>query len=91
MKLTSTSESTKHIKEHDAHFLYPVEKALLETINNPTQLGSMNLYIPMRRNVKPRNKIIQRHHINDYDTDTWFSTTTSYEGYNCVQISYGTR
>ena len=22
-------------------------------------------------------------------TDTWFSTTTSYEGYNCVQSFYG--
>ena len=91
MKLTSMSEMRKHTKEHDAHFLYPGEKASLKTFNNTPQLGRMNLCIPMRQNVKYRNPILQRHCINDrYAIDTWFYTNTSYEGYNCAHIFYGT-
>ena len=92
MKLNPTSESRKHSKKHDEHFLYPREKALLKIFNNTTQLGSMNLRIPMRGRVKSRNKILQIHCINElYATDTWFSTTTSYKGYNCAHIFYDTR
>ncbi len=29
--------------------------------------------------------------MEDYATDTWFSTVTSYEGYNAVQLFYGTK
>ena len=46
----------------------------------------------MRLHVKSRNPILQKHCINDlYATDTWFSTTTSYEGYYCAHIFYDTR
>ena len=87
MKLASTSESRNHIKEHDAHFVYPGGKALLKTFTNTTQIGSINLCIPMRRNIKSGNKILQLRCINElYSTDNWFYTTTSYEGYNCAQI-----
>ena len=45
----------------------------------------------MRWHDKSRNIILQRRRINEpYATDTWFYTTTSYEGYNCAQIFYGT-
>jgi len=44
----------------------------------------------MRQHYKARNPILQRRRINEaYATDTWFSTVTSYEGYNCAQIFYG--
>ena len=67
-----------YIKEHDAHFSYPEEKAFLKTFNNTTQLGRMNLRIPMIRYVKLSKSIIQCHHINETDdTNTWFYTTTS--------------
>ena len=87
MKLTYTSERRNHIKNNDAHFLYPGEKALLKTLNKPTQLERMNPRIPMRRHVKSINTTIQGLCINEpYAAYTWSSTTTSYEGYNCVQI-----
>ena len=47
----------------------------------------MNLSIPMIWHVKSRNPTLQHHRINEpYATDTWFSTTTSYEGYECTKI-----
>ena len=71
MKLNPTSESRKHSKEHDEHFLYPREKALLKTFNKKTQLGRTNLCIPMRRHIKSRNPILQRYCINEtYAIDT---------------------
>ena len=87
MKLTSTSERSKHIKEHDSHILYPGEKSLIKTFSTTTQIGRMNIRIPMRRHVKSSNQILQCRLINEpYATDTWFSTTKSYEGYNCAYI-----
>ena len=81
-----------NIKEYSENFLFPGDKALAKTFDNTTQLGRMNLRIPMQRHVKSRNPILQRRRINEpYATDTWFSTTTSYEGYNCVQLFYGTK
>ena len=92
VKLTSKRDKTMNIKEYSENFLFPGDKALAKTFDNTTQLGRMNLRIPMRRHVKSRNPILQRRRINEpYATDTWFSTTTSYEGYNCVQLFYGTK
>ena len=91
VKPTSTSVMRKHIKE-PIYILYPREKQLLKFFNKTTQLGRMNIAIPMRRHVKSSNPILQRHRINKpYAMGNWFYTTTSYEGYNRAQIFYGTR
>ena len=91
MRLTSASESSNHIKENDAHFLYQGKKILIKSFKNTTQLGRINLHIPMIGHVKSRNPILQLRCINEpYAIDTWFSTTIGYEGYNCAHIFYGT-
>ena len=51
----------------------------------------MNLHTLMIRHIKSRNPIFQHCCINDpYAKEAWFSVATSYEGYNCAQIFYGT-
>ena len=47
MRPNSTRERRNHIKENDAHFLYPGEKLLLKTFNNTRQLGRLNIHITM--------------------------------------------
>ena len=44
----------------------------------------------MRQHYKSRNPLLQRKRLMEpFSTDTWFSTVTSYEGYNCAQIFVG--
>jgi hypothetical protein len=79
-------------EQYASNFLYPGKDALDKTIQNTTQYGSINMRIPMRQHFKSRNPILQRRRFNEpYSTDTWFSTTTSYEGYNCAQIFHGVK
>ncbi len=71
-------------------FLFPSPEIMEQTMKNTTLYGSINKRVPMQQHYKSRNPILQRRRINEgYATDTWFSTVTSYEGYNCVQAFYG--
>ena len=48
--------------------------------------------IPMRQHYKSRNPILQRKRFMEpVATDTWFSSVTSYKGYNCTQSFFGTK
>ena len=84
-------------KEPDAelytkYFMNPGSEVMQKTLQNTTRYGSINLRIPMRQHYKSRNPILSRRRIyEDYATDTWFSTVTSYEGYNCAQIFCGVK
>ena len=61
-----------------------------KTLQNTTIFGSINMRIPMRQHYKSRNPLLQRRRLLEpFSTDTWFSTVTSYEGYNCAQIFVG--
>lgn len=72
------------------YFLYPDEATMKNTLANTTKYGAINLRIPMRQHYRARNPILSRRRFMEpYATDTWFSTTTSYEGFNCAQIFYG--
>jgi hypothetical protein len=63
-----------------------------KTLQNTTKYDSINMRIPMRQHYKARNPLLSRRRILEpYATDTWFSTTTSYEGYNCAQIFAGVK
>jgi len=63
-----------------------------KTLQNTTRYGSINMRIPVRQHYKARNLLLSRRRILEpYATDTWFSTTTSYEGYNCAQIFAGVK
>ena len=63
-----------------------------KTLQNTTRHRSINMQIPIRQHYKARNPLLSRRRILEpYTTDTWFSTTTSYEGYNCAQIFAGVK
>ena len=72
-------------------FLYPGNEVMEKTLENTTQLGLAEVSrLPMRQHFKAINPLLSRRRINEaYATDTWFSTVTSYEGYNCAQVFYG--
>ena len=83
-------EEPPKIQQYAPFFLYPGEEVMRQTLKNTTRYGSINMRIPMRQHYKSRNPILQRHRFNEsVATDTWYSTVTSYEGYNCVQSFYG--
>jgi hypothetical protein len=90
MQRTLSKKDDQKGDKYEGHFLYPGKTVLEKTLQNTTQYGSINMRIPMRQHYKSRNPILQRRRINEpYSTDTWFSTTTSYEGYNCAQVFHG--
>ena len=87
---TKTSKNEKDWKHCEKFLFYPGHETTKMTIRNTTQYGKINLRIPMRQHLKSRNPLLQRRRIKEpYATDTWFSTVTSYEGYNCCQIFHG--
>ena len=47
------------------NLLFLNEEALEKTFKNTTQLGKVNLRIPMRRHYKSRNPLLQRHRFNE--------------------------
>jgi hypothetical protein len=68
------------------YLLYPSEEVTRKTLQNTTRYASINMRIPMRQHYRVRNPILQRRRINEpYSTDSWFSTVTSFEGYNVCQ------
>ena len=74
------------------YFMNPSSEVVQRTLKNTTRYGNINLRIPMRQHYKSRNPLLSRRHISeDYATDTWISTVTSYEGYNCAQIFCGVK
>ena len=56
-----------------------------KTLQHTTRLGKISLRIPLRQHWKSRSPLLQRKRLHEPEaTDTVFSTTTSYEGYNCA-------
>ena len=85
-------EEPPKIEKYAPFFLHPGKEIMRQTLKNTTRYGSINMRIPMRQHYKTRNPILQRRRFNEgAATDTWFSTVTSYEGYNCVQSFYGVK
>lgn len=88
--LKRSSPSKPNESKVKEHLLFPSDEAVTQTIQHTTCLGDVNQRIPMRQHMKSRNELLQRRRLNEkYATDTWFSTCTSYEGYNCAQAFYG--
>jgi hypothetical protein len=90
LRLHHTTRLPKDPAIYAPYFLYPGRIVMQKTLQNTTQYGSINMRIPMRQHYKSRNPILNRRRINEsYASDTWFSTTPSYEGYNSAQVFYG--
>ena len=90
MAIRKTRRMSYDPKHYNPYFLYPGYTVMVKTLENTTQYGSINMRVPMQQHYKSRNPLLQRRRINEpYATDTWFSTVTSYEGYNSAQIFYG--
>ena len=89
-KVVTTRDEEQDPSEYAKYLLHPGKEVVNKTLRNTTQYGTINMRLPMRTHFKSRNPILQRRRIMEpYATDTWFSTTPSYEGYNCAQIFYG--
>jgi hypothetical protein len=90
MNFRKTQKVIPDPKEYEPYFCYPGKDAMQHTLQNTTRYGSINMRIPMRQHFHARNPLLRRKRINEpYATDTWFSSVTSFEGYNCAQIFYG--
>jgi hypothetical protein len=88
MKTTKLKDD--HLEDKAKYLLYPGKEVLTKTFQNTTRYGSINLRVPMRQHYKSRNPLLQRRRLMEpFATDTWFSTVTSYEGYNCAQVFFG--
>jgi hypothetical protein len=75
-----------------SHLLYAPDDVLEQTFKNTTQLGKISMRLPMRRHIKSRNPLLNTRRImEEYATDTWYATVTSYEGFNAAQVFYGTK
>ena len=93
-KMNMKMKKHEHVKQHPEEiapfFFYPKEKVLEKTLECTTQFGAIHGHFPMQIYHKSRNPLLQRRKINeDYATDSWFSTVTSYEGHNGAQGFYG--
>ena len=93
-KMNMKMKKQEHVKQHPEEialfFFHPKEKVLEKTLECTTQFGTIHGHFPMQIHHKSRNPILQRRRINEeYATDSWFSTVTSYEGYNGAQGFYG--
>ena len=86
MKMKKHEQIKQHPEEIAPFFFYPKEHVLEKTLECTTQFGAIHGHFPMQIHHKSRNPLLQRRRINeDYATDSWFSTVTSYEGYNGAQ------
>ncbi len=95
--LTDREINVRHTKpekedpsKYEAFFLHPGKQTMVNTLKCTTQYGMINMRVPMRQHYKSRNPLLNRRCIMEpYATDTWFSTVTSYQGYNCAQVFCG--
>ena len=85
-----TQNVVENPDKYAPYFLYPGKEVMQATLKNTTRYGAINMRIPMRQHYKSRNPLLNRRRILEgVATDTWFSSVTSYEGYNCAQAFYG--
>jgi len=90
LNIKTHAEVPQEPEEVEPFFLYPGKDIMMKTLENTTQFGHIEHNFPMRVHHKSRNPILQRRRLNeDYATDSWFSTVTSYEGYNGAQAFFG--
>ncbi|MEM7375767.1 MAG: hypothetical protein AAF587_44660, partial [Bacteroidota bacterium] len=90
MKMKKHESIKQHPSEIAPYFMHPSEEVLKKTLECTTQFGVISGHFPMQVHHKSRNPLLQRRRINeDYATDSWFSTVTSYEGHNGAQAFLG--
>ena len=90
--LKKAKPSPENPNKYAPYFLHPGKEVMSQTLKNTTRYGSINMRIPMRQHFKSRNPLLNHRRILEgVATDTWFSSVTSYEGYNCAQAFYGTK
>ncbi|CAB9530120.1 unknown protein [Seminavis robusta] len=87
---TATTAKRPTVKDVRPYFLNLPEDTVQHTIAATTAYGGINSHFPMRNQVQSMNPVLQRRRLPEgFATDTFFSTVTSYEGYNAYQIFYG--
>ena len=88
--LKRAAPTKPNLERAEKYFLCPSKQVLDKTLENTTAVGTINTRFPMRQHYQSRNPLLQRRRfLEGYATDTWFSTVTSYEGYNCTQHFVG--
>jgi hypothetical protein len=85
-----TKAKPMDIQKVEKFFFFPGKETMKKTLQATTQLGKFSTKIPLKPHYKSRNPILSKRRLMEpFATDTWFSTVTSYEGYNCCQIFVG--
>ena len=80
-------EDWDFLKERLTYFPKDVIK---QTLDRTTQMAHYIMLFPMRKHLKSMFKMLRRPRLNEtVATDTYFSSETSLEGYNCAQVYYG--
>ena len=69
------------------YFGFRLQRIIQETLRKTTQLARSVIRQPMRKHLLNRYQMLRRPRLNEVvATDTYFSPTTSLEGYNCAQV-----
>ena len=88
--LKRAAPTKPNFERAEQYFLCPSKEVVEKTLENTTAVGTINTRFPMRQHYQSRNPLLQRRRfLEGYATDTWFSTVTSYEGFNCCQHFVG--
>ena len=88
---------TRDARESDwwkcnSYFSYPGEKIMKQTLKHTTRMGKISSRIPFQLHHKSRNPLLQRTRLLEgHATDTIFSATASFEGYNAAQPFVGVK
>ena len=89
-KYTVAIPTKQHLSKLEKYFAYRPPEIIKKTLQQTTQLAKAVLRFPLRRHLKPRFQMLRWPRLNEVvATDTYFSSVTSIEGYNCSQVFYG--
>ena len=92
MRLKKSHKLLYDWKKYEKFLLNQSQDVVTMTLENTTQLGKVTGRFPMRKHLKSRNPLLNTARFSEpYASDTWFASETSYEGYNCVQVFWGTK
>ena len=89
-KYTTSVPNKQHLTRLEKYFAYRPPEIIKKTLERTTQLAKAVIRFPLRRHMKARFRQLRWPRLNEVvATDTYFSSVTSIEGYNCSQVFYG--
>ena len=91
LKRTSP-QTVQTATKYAPYFLYPGKDIMEATLRHTTRFGKLTGAVPMKKHQKSYNPLLNRRRLPEtFATDTIFSKSTSFEGYNAAQGFAGAR